>query len=61
MTVLVGAGSKPARCDNDYILLILGGFGTCPYEVCYLGSVSIDRMISGKDYIMITNFPESNV
>ena len=34
----VGAGSKPARCDNDYILLILGGFGTHPYEVGYLGS-----------------------
>ena len=38
MTVLVGAGSKPALCDNDYILLILGGFGTRPYEVGYLGS-----------------------
>ena len=37
MTVLVGAGSKPALCDNDYILLILGGFGTRPYEVGYLG------------------------
>ena len=35
----VGAGSKPARCDNDYILLILGGFGTRPYEVGYLGSI----------------------
>ena len=39
MTALVGAGSKPARCDNDYILLILGGFRTRPYEVCYLGSI----------------------
>ena len=38
MTALVGAGSKPARCDNDYILLILGGFGTRPYEVCYFDS-----------------------
>ena len=35
----VGAGSKPARCDNDYILLILGGFGTRPYEVGYLDSI----------------------
>ena len=34
----VGAGSKPALCDNDYILSILGGFGTRPYKVCYLGS-----------------------
>ena len=39
MTALVGAGSKPARCDNDYILLILGGFGTRPYEVGYLDSI----------------------
>ena len=38
--VPVGAGSKPARCD-DYILLILGGFGTRPYEACYFGSHSI--------------------
>ena len=38
MTGFVGAGSKPARCDKDYTLLILGGFRTRPYEVCYFDS-----------------------
>ena len=42
----VGAGSKPARYDNDYILLILGGFGTRPYEVGYLGSPFSNFIVS---------------